>query len=138
MMIVKQRLNLLKPYVYLSKHATPKATRNSVLKSDYGIFEKLPSKIAEELLTGHPNIDPEDIQNKSPTAKELIDFAKKYDGTLGGYFISVMDDNRDDHRITLESVYLNMSKTEAEELKEKIFPDEFSQQKDGTWRFWWD
>ncbi|MCP6727083.1 MAG: hypothetical protein KJI69_03605 [Patescibacteria group bacterium] len=139
--IGKQRLDLIAPFVYISKHALKPlfgAKYPLGIKSDYGTFERLPTKIAEKLLTGYPNIAPKDTQNYSPTAKKLVTLAKKYKGTVGGYFINEDDERRDDQRITLESIYLKTTKEQAEKLRDKIHPDEFHQEEDGTWRFWWD
>jgi len=126
-----QKLELLEPFL-------PSWTDPNGIKARYAHFDKLPVGIAESLLTGEPNIDAKSNQNNSPNARELVNLAKKHNGTVGGYFINTSDKSRDDHRITLETIYLKMNKKDAEALREKIFPDEFNQQKDGTWRFWWD
>jgi len=126
-----QKLELLEPFI-------PDWTDPNGIKAKYAHFDKLPVDIAESLLTGEPNIDPKGNQNNSPNARELVSIAKKHNGTVGGYFINSSDKRRDDHRIQLETIYLKMNKKDAEALREKILPDEFAQQKDGTWRFWWD
>ncbi len=131
---VKQNLKSIEPYI---RQSAVRKTNYST-KDDYGQFEHLPVDVAESLLTGVPNIDPNETQNNSPKAKELVALAKKHDGNLGGYFINATDKRRDDHRIQLETVYLQMTRKEADALAEKISPDEFDKMKDGTWRFWWD
>jgi len=133
----EQKLELLEPFFnnnnYVNGHRAKFTTGDR-----YGQFDHLTVDVAESLMTGEPNINPKDNQNNSPKAKELVELAKKHNGTLGGYYINSSDTTRDDARITLESIFLKMTKGEAEKLREKIFPDEFDKQKDGTWRFWWD
>jgi len=124
-MFAKQKLNLL-------------TNRKNVTKGQYGHFSNLPTKVAEKLMTGYPNVDPKDAQNNSPTAKAMVMLAKKHNGTLGGYYIDAKDTTRDDNRITFETLYLKMKKDEAEKLRDKIKPDEFNKIGKDTYQFWWD
>ena len=123
--------------------------------TSYYRFEKLPVKKARTMTTGDPNIDPEDGQNSSPPAQEMIDIAAKHHGTMEGYVIPVAT-KRDDARISIDGFTIRATKEEAlklrKELKsrkhteewegEKITwteePDEFDEVRPGYWRFWWD
>ncbi len=106
---------------------------------NYGMFEGMSPEIGEELLTGHPNIDPNEKYNHAPTGTELVALAKKYNGTLGGFYIGEQDTSRDDHRITLETLHLPIDENTANALRDEYYPDEFSFEKDtNTYRFWWD
>ncbi len=133
----EQKLELLEPFFnnnnYVNGHRAKFTTGDR-----YGQFDHLPVDVAESLMTGNPNIDPNDTQNDSPKAKELVELAKKHNGTLGGYYINANDEGRDDHRITIESIFLKIGKKDAEALAKKIFPDEFDKQSNGIWRYWWD
>jgi len=123
--------------------------------SSYYRFENLPASDARRMMTGGLNIDPEDNQNRSPSTKEMIRLAGKYNGTLEGYVIPKAT-GRDDARISIDGFTMRASKEEAvkqrKELKnrkhaeewegEKITwteePDEFEEVRPGYWRFWWD
>ena len=123
--------------------------------SSYYRFNNLPVSDAKKAMTGEPNIDPEDGQNSSPTAKEMVLMAAKHRGTMEGYVIPVAT-KRDDSRISFDGFTIRATKEEAhkrrKELKskqhteewegEKITwteaPDEFDEVRPGYWRFWWD
>jgi len=130
----------------------------SYWKSDTGSyyrFEKLPVSEARKMMTGEPNVDPEDNQNSSPTTKEMIDMAAKHNGTMEGYVIPVVT-KRDDARISFDGFTIRASKQEAMKLQREVkkrkhtemwegeeitwneAPDEFDEVRPGYWRFWWD
>jgi hypothetical protein len=123
--------------------------------SSYYRFNNLPVTDAKRAMTGEPNIDPDDGQNSSPTAKEMIQMASKHNGTMEGYVIPAAT-KRDDARISLDGFTIRATKEEAQKLRkelkgrkhteewegEKITwteePDEFDEVRPGYWRFWWD
>ena len=123
--------------------------------SSYYRFNNLPVTDAKRAMTGEPNINPEDGQNSSPTAKEMVQMAAKHQGTMEGYVIPVAT-KRDDARISIDGFTIRASKEEAVKLRkelksrkhaeewegEKITwtedPDEFDEVRPGYWRFWWD
>lgn len=121
----KQKFNLLKPHL------------TNYSEKSFGLFENLPVDTAKKLMTGYPNVDPNDVQNNSPTMKELLELAKTHDGTIGGYIIPV-DTGRDDSRIQFTSVQLRLDKEKANQLKKREIPDDFTQQAENTFTFWWD
>ncbi len=124
-MFAKQKFNLLKPHL------------TNYSEGSFGLFENLPVKTAEKLMTGFPNVDPKDVQNNSPTMIQMLKLAKENNGKIGGYIIPV-DTNRDDSRITFTSVELRLDKQKAEQLRDKSSPDEFDKIGKDTFRFWWD
>ena len=103
----------------------------------YISFEGLSPQIAKELLTGWPNVDPEDGQNDSPTEREMVDIVQKYDGTLKGYVITV-ESGREDARIRFDGFTIKIPKKDALEMKEKLKPNDFEELAEDTFRFWWD
>ena len=123
--------------------------------TSYYRFEKLPVVKARRMTTGDPNIDPEDGQNSSPSAKEMTDVASKHNGTMEGYVIPVAT-KRDDARISIDGFTIRASKEEAHKLRKELksrkhteewegekitwneAPDEFDEVRPGYWRFWWD
>ena len=100
-------------------------------------FEGLSGDIAKQLLSGRPNADPEDKQNYSPTMREMVDLALKYEGTLEGYIITV-ESGREDARITFDGFTIKTSKKEALKLKTKLKPSDFTEIDNTTFQFWWD
>ena len=106
--------------------------------NDFGRFENLPPSIAMKLLTGEPNVNPNDNQNNSPTAKELVKLAKENDGTLSGYYVGVKDASRDDHRITFDGIILKLDEKRAEQLRDTKSVDEFRKIDTDSFSFWWD
>lgn len=106
---------------------------------NFGTFDSLQPKDARTLLTGYPNIDPEDRQNNSPTARTMVALAEAHDGTLGGHFVGENDSSRDDHRITLESMILKFDTIEeAKKIQNQFNPDEFDDLGNNKYRYWWD
>lgn len=123
--------------------------------STYYRFENLPAGEGRRMMTGGPNISPEDYQNRSPSAKEMLSIASKYNGTLEGYVIPVAT-GRDDARISVDAFTIKASKEEALKLRKELKsrkhteewegekmtwteePDEFDEVRPGYWRFWWD
>lgn len=88
-------------------------------------------------MTGWPNVDPKGTQNFSPTMKEMVRIAKKYNGKLHGYVVPV-ESGRDDARITFEGFYIKADPRTALEVSNSTRPDEFDEIKKNIWRFWWD
>jgi hypothetical protein len=113
--------------------------RNKTSSSYY--FEGLPASDGERLLTGYPNIDPEDIENWSPKAKDMIEIAKKHDGYLIGI---VVVRPKKEARITITGFVIKADKETAADLRKKLAkkdqaPDEFKKfGGKNSWRFWWD
>ena len=123
--------------------------------SSYYRFNNLPVTDAKKTMTGEPNIDPEDGQNSSPTAKEMVQMAAKHRGTMEGYVIPVAT-KRDDARISFDGFTIRATKEEALKLRKELkskkhteewegekitwteAPDEFDEVRPGYWRFWWD
>jgi len=123
--------------------------------SSYYRFEKLPLSEARKMMTGDPNINPEDGQNSSPTAREMMEIAAKHNGTMEGYVIPVST-KRDDARISFDGFTIKASKEDAMKLQRELKarkhtekwegeeitwnegPDEFNEVRPGYWRFWWD
>jgi len=105
--------------------------------SEYVAFEGLNPQIGKELLTGWPNVDPEDVQNDSPTMHEMVDTALKYKGSLKGYVITV-ESEREDARIRFDGFTIKIPKKDALELKEKLKPNDFQELDQDTFWFWWD
>jgi len=123
--------------------------------STYYRFENLPVSEGRKIMTGDPNIDPKDNQNRSPPAKEMIRLAGKHNGTLEGYVIPVSA-GRDDARISIDGFTIRASKDEAMKLRKELKrrkhseqwegetitwteePDEFNEVRPRYWRFWWD
>lgn len=99
-------------------------------------IKNVPPGIAEKLMTGWPNVDPEDTQNVSPTMKKMVQIAKKYKGKLEGHVISVKS-HKPDARISFEGFTITIPDKAALQLMKSLKPDEFSKIK-GKWRFWWD
>jgi hypothetical protein len=130
----------------------------SYWKSDttsYYRFEKLPVSEARKMVTGDPNVDPEDNQNSSPSSREIIELAARHNGTIEGYVIPVAT-QRDDARISLDGFTIRASKNDAMKLQRELkqrkhtemwegeettwneAPNEFDEVRPGYWRFWWD
>ena len=121
----------------------------------YYRFEKLPASEARKMTTGEPNIDPEDNQNGSPTAKEMVSMAAQHNGTMEGYVIPKAT-GRDDARISIDGFTIKASRKEAMKLRDELRkrkhkeewegetirwteePDELDEVRPGYWRFWWD
>ncbi len=87
--------------------------------TSYYRFEKLPVLKARRMAKGEPNINPEDGQNRSPTAKEMIDLAAKHNGTMEGYVIPIAT-KRDDARISLDGFTIRATKEEAKKLQREL------------------
>jgi len=124
----KQRIDLI-----------PTELRRQIAKgvSAFVSFDELNPDIGKQLLTGWPNVDPEDVQNNSPTMREMVDITLKHKGTLKGYLIPV-ETGRDDARIRFDGFTIKLSKKVALELKKKLKPNDFSELDQKTFRFWWD
>jgi len=120
----KQRVDLLKPFI---TDFDPK---------DVSYFERVPLEIAKELMTGYPNVNPEDRQNYSPTMKRMIEIVEKYGGTLDGYIVHV-ESGRWDARITFDAFTIRCSYKVAFELVNRLKPDDARKMKEGFY-FWWD
>lgn len=109
----------------------------------YYYYEGLPPSVAKRITTGSPNIDPDDTENESPTAKEMIEIAEKHSGLLIGY---VVMRPKNDRRIAVTGFEIEVDDKTARELKKElakreIGPDEFIRvrgRKSIVWRFWWD
>ncbi len=110
-------------------------------KDDFYYITAVPATIAKKLLTGQPNINPDDGQNDSAPAKDLVSWAQKYHGFVGGFVIPVAS-KREDARIGLDTLYLPVAfKAAVTQLKNKTKPDEFSEvtiNGKKYMRFWWD
>jgi len=87
--------------------------------TSYYRFEKLPVVKARRITTGDPNINPEDGQNSSPPAKEMIEIASKHHGTMEGYVIPVAT-KRDDARISIDGFTIRATKEEAMKLRKDL------------------
>ena len=105
--------------------------------NNYYSISKVPPGVASKLMTGFPNIDPNDTQNNSPMMKDMVKIAKKYKGTLGGYVIPV-ESGRDDARISFDEFTVKASMRVVMQLRSDVRPDECDEVKKGYWRFWWD
>ena len=99
-------------------------------------FKGLPASIAEKLMTGYPNIEPTDVQNDSPTAEEMIRIAKRHNGTLIGYVD--VGNSPEFNNISIQGFVIKASPTTITNLKYRLRPTEFSEDKPGYWRYWWD
>ena len=95
----------------------------------------MPPGLAGKLMTGYPNIDPEDTQNVSPTMKEMVQIAKNHKGKLEGYVIPVKS-GRKDARISFVGFTIAASDKVASRLISSLSPDGVSKVK-GKWRFLW-
>lgn len=112
-------------------------------ESEFYYYEGLPADIGEKLMTGPPNINPEDTENESPAAKEMIEIAKKHDGHLIGY---VVTKPRDNARIAVTGFEIKVTDYAARKIKKELTerengPDEFvkvRRRRGIVWRFWWD
>lgn len=92
---------------------------------------------AQSLMTGWPNVNPKDMQNSSPTQKQLVYLASHYNGTLEGYVI-MASSKRVDSRITFDGITIQTTKHKAKKLQSDYEADEFDQIDEQTFRFWWD
>jgi len=97
-------------------------------------IENVPLNVAQNLMTGYPNANISDTHNESPSHKKMLEYIKKYGGTLEGY---VTEPSREDARIQFDGFTLNVSDAEAKRLKKQLKPDEF-EKKVNKYRFWWD
>ena len=84
-------------------------------------------------------IAPDEAQNFSPTAQQILEFMEEYPSYLTyGYAVSA---DRDDYRITLEGVFKRSGYTSEEELQDftNLFrhADEFYAGRDGMY-CWYD
>lgn len=70
-------------------------------------------------MTGYPNIDAEDATDISPKAKELVEIAEQYNGTLSGYVISVSS-GQPNPRISLNGFTITCSSKEMREIRKKL------------------
>lgn len=104
-------------------------------------FENLDPTDVEQLLGKEKGqLDPDDYQNEAPTARELIIAAKKNKGKLGGYVIPI-ESGRDDARVSLDTIYLptKIARRYKKAWDETEHPvDEFTNEKKGLVRIWWD
>jgi hypothetical protein len=106
-------------------------------------YEGLPVGVGEGLMTGPPNIDPEGTENESPTAKEMIEIAKRHNGQLIGYVSTKPIENA---RIAVTGFEIRVDDKTARELKKEltkrdIGPTEsmkVKRRRGIVWRFWWD
>ena len=101
-------------------------------------FDSLDVQTASKLLN-NGFVDPDENQNGSPTASEIIDFCLEYpdNWTIHGYAVSP---KRDDCRVTFEGVASN-AELSIEEITDFVtlfrFADEFSIGDNGAW-CWYD
>jgi hypothetical protein len=106
-------------------------------------YEGLPADIGQGLMTGPPNISPEDTENESPTTREMIEIAKRYNGHLIGYVSTKPPENA---RIAVTGFEIRVDEKTARALKKDLAkrdvgPDEFMKvrrRRGIVWRFWWD
>jgi hypothetical protein len=114
----------------------------STRKGNVYYYEGLPAIIAEKLMTGQPNIDPEDTENWSPKAKEMIQIAKEHDGELIGRVSTRPDEEM---RITVTGFEIKVTDYAARKIRKELTerdngPDEFikvRRRRGIVWRFWW-
>ncbi len=99
-------------------------------------FFVIPARVAARLPKRYGYVKPNDRQNDSPTAAEMIGITIKYNGWLEGYVIPFAS-GRCDARITFSGFTILVSKETAFEMKEKLDPSEFEETSHG-YRFWWD
>ena len=111
-------------------------SRMSAVNNEFFYIDFVPYSVAENLTEGITKLDPSKRHNGSPTMKELLELAKKYNGLLEGYVIPKAS-KREDYRITFDGIVLPITKEMALMLRSKFKPDEFDQTPQG-WRFWWD
>lgn len=102
----------------------------------YDIDDVPPSIVKNYLSKKKGLLNPNDRQNDSPKAREMIQLANRYSGKLEGYVIPQAS-KRKDARISLTGFTIKAPMKELRELKKKLKPNEFGKQKDG-YRFWWD
>jgi SAM-dependent methyltransferase len=103
--------------------------------SSYYRFENLPASDARKMMTGQPNIDPEDNQNRSPASNEMIQLATKHHGTLEGYVIPVTT-GRVDSRISIDSFTIKASREDAMKLRDDLRNTKHSFVEDGEYISW--
>jgi hypothetical protein len=106
------------------------------LKNFYRV-DNVPPKVAKTLLTGQPNVNPEDRQNNSPRMKEMIELAEKNKGLLEGYVVAE-ESGRPDARISFDGMTIEANERKAKQLKRLLQPDEFDNKGKNKWRMWWD
>lgn len=100
-------------------------------------FQNMPPEVVKKLLSGWPNADKKDRQNRSPTLKKMLDLASRHNGSLSGYCIPV-ESGRSDARISFEEFTLHITKQEAMKLKRSLKPDNLTELEKDTYSFWWD
>ena len=108
-------------------------------KHNFYNAEKVPPQVAEKLMTGYPNVNPEERHNDSPKMKDMVMLAKKYRGSLEGYVVPV-ESGRPDARITFDGIVLPVSMSTARKLADTFAlskPDEIDKVEGGI-RIWWD
>jgi hypothetical protein len=100
-------------------------------------IESIPLPVLEELLKGQ-FIHPEDRQNASPTARQFLEFMRKYPVAVAhGYAISP---ERSDYRITIEGLRVP-AKDVTPELRQSfsdLCRDADELTTDGDLYSWWD
>jgi hypothetical protein len=129
----KQKTNEMWEYRY--SYGSGQLTADD--KKNYFDIQGVPPSVAKSLMTGDPNVDPNDTQNNSPTMAEMVELAEKYNGTLFGYVIPV-ESGRDDARITFDGVVLPVEEVVGLRLGRDLGADEADLTKDGQFRLWWD
>ena len=121
------------------------ATRDNIIFGEYDeekymggarYFESVSTETIKKLMELN-YLDPNESQNDSPTAGEMIEFAERYgDYEFGGYVIS---SKRNDYRVNLTTIS-KLQPVEYEEemdfIKKFRFADEFDV--DGELYAWYD
>ena len=99
-------------------------------------FESVDTSIIKKLIE-LKFLDPEETQNNSPSASEMVDFAEKYGNYyFGGYVVSK---RRTDYRVNLDTISKFISADQEETIaftKKFRHADEFDV--DGTLYAWYD
>ena len=82
-------------------------------------------------------MDPDDCQNDSPTAAEMLEFGEENPGTIfGGYRVP---DSRWDRRITLETMFIPVKDGMVPvKLLGFVKRADEADEENGMLRLWWD
>jgi hypothetical protein len=109
--------------------------------SGYVQFEGLPVEIARQLLTGPPNVDPGDVQGRSPRMGRMVDIAAGLGGTVHGF--AVVDRPHDESApgiIVFEGFEVLQGDRPLVSLLGDVgrLPECLDEVEPGVWRFRWD
>jgi hypothetical protein len=117
-MVKKQKFELIKPYLGMGFRR-------------FHFFHDVPFEVAKTLLTGLPNVEPDDEHNESPTNAKMVAIAEQYEGTLDGAV-------QEDEGIWFDGFTIKASSEIALALRKTLKPNEFTRLPDSKFQFWWD